>query len=163
MIILFLLHANTTCAPMHPAQIVMANQTHTKSGKLNLNITVVVHWIWPSLPIVVRGHWSANILAHWCALRQYWGPNTRGQTLWYSRYISCTLTSFTSPIGGTNISVRLAYFHSNRLLKVVGIEKRGGLGGWLLFEDAFGPGRSMSVYFLMLSSSFPQLIFVSYL
>ncbi len=45
-----------------------------------------------------------------------WGPNTRGQTLWYSTYISCTLISFISPIGGPNISVRLAYFHPNRLL-----------------------------------------------
>ena len=41
-------------------------------------------------------------------------------------------------------------------LKVVGNEKGGGSGGWLLFEDAFGPWRSMSVYFLMLPSSFPQ-------
>ncbi len=42
-----------------------------------------------------------------------WGPNTRGQTLWYSRY---HVTSFTSPIGGPNISMRLAYFHPDRLL-----------------------------------------------
>jgi hypothetical protein len=38
----------------------------------------------------------------------------------------------------------------------VGNEKGGGSGGWLLFEDAFGPWRSMSVYFLMLPSSFLQ-------
>jgi hypothetical protein len=31
-------------------------------------------------------------------------------------------------------------------LKVVGNEKGGGSGGWLLFEDAFGPWRSMSVF-----------------
>ena len=29
------------------------------------------------------------------------------------------LTSFTSPIGGPNISVRLAYFHPNRLFTVL--------------------------------------------
>jgi hypothetical protein len=46
-------------------------------------------------------------------------------------------------------------------LKVVGNEKGGGPGGWLLFEDAFGPWRSMSVYILMLPSSFPQRISVS--
>ena len=32
-------------------------------------------------------------------------------------------------------------------LKVVVIEKGRGLGGWLLFEDGFGPWRSMSVCF----------------
>ncbi len=46
-------------------------------------------------------------------------------------------------------------------LKVVGNEKGGGSGGWLLLEDAFGPWRSMSVYFLMLPLSFPQRISVS--
>ena len=35
-------------------------------------------------------------------------------------------------------------------LKVVGNEKWGRSGGWLQFEDAFRPWRSMSVYFLML-------------
>jgi hypothetical protein len=33
-------------------------------------------------------------------------------------------------------------------LKAVGNEKGGGSGGWLLFEDGFGPWRSMSVYCL---------------
>ncbi len=42
-------------------------------------------------------------------------------------------------------------------LKVVGNEKGGESGGWLLFEDAFGQWRSMSVYFLMLPSSFPNV------
>jgi hypothetical protein len=46
-------------------------------------------------------------------------------------------------------------------LEVVGNEKGGGLGGWLLFVDAFGPWRSMSVYCLMLPSSFHQNISVS--
>ncbi len=49
-------------------------------------------------------------------------------------------------------------YHVNITLKVVGNEKGGGSGGWRLFEDAFGPWRSMSVYFLMLPSSFPQRI-----
>jgi hypothetical protein len=48
-----------------------------------------------------------------------------------------------------------------QLLKVVGNEKGGGSGGWLLFEDAFGLWRSMSVSFLILPSSFPQHISVS--
>jgi hypothetical protein len=46
-------------------------------------------------------------------------------------------------------------------LKVVGNEKGGGSGGWLLFEDAFGPWRSMSVNYLILPSSSPQRISVS--
>jgi hypothetical protein len=46
-------------------------------------------------------------------------------------------------------------------LKVVGNEKGGGSGGWLLFEDGFRPWRSMSVYFLMLPSSFLRSISVS--
>jgi len=33
---------------------------------------------------------------HTCRRGGGWGPNTRGQTLWYSRY---HVTSFTSPIG----------------------------------------------------------------
>jgi hypothetical protein len=46
-------------------------------------------------------------------------------------------------------------------IKVVENEEGGGSGGWLLFKDAFGPWRSMSVYFLILPSSFPQRISVS--
>jgi hypothetical protein len=42
-------------------------------------------------------------------------------------------------------------------LKVVGNEKGGGSGGWLLFEDGFRPWRSMSVYFLMLPSYFLEV------
>jgi hypothetical protein len=48
-----------------------------------------------------------------------------------------------------------------KTLKVVGNEKGGRSGGWLQLEDAFGPWRSMPVYFLMLPSSFPQRISVS--
>jgi hypothetical protein len=33
-------------------------------------------------------------------------------------------------------------------------EKCGGSGSWQVFEDGFGPWRSMSVYFLMVPSSF---------
>ncbi len=46
-------------------------------------------------------------------------------------------------------------------LKEVGNEKGGGSGEWLLFEDGFRPWRSMSVYCLMLPSSFLQHISVS--
>jgi hypothetical protein len=48
-----------------------------------------------------------------------------------------------------------------RYLKVVTNEKLGGSGSWLVFEDGFGPWRSMSVYFLMLPWSFLQSISVS--
>ncbi len=34
------------------------------------------------------------------------------------------------------------------------MKKGGGSGSWPVFENGFGPGRSMSVYFLMLPSSF---------
>ncbi len=47
------------------------------------------------------------------------------------------------------------------VLKVVGNEKGGGSGGWLLFKDGFRPWPSMSVYFLMLPSSFLRSISVS--
>jgi hypothetical protein len=50
---------------------------------------------------------------------------------------------------------------SQLVLTVVGNEKGGGSGGWLLFKDAFGPWRSMSVYFLMLPPSFIQSISIS--
>jgi hypothetical protein len=46
-------------------------------------------------------------------------------------------------------------------LKVVGNEKLGGSGGWLLFKDGTGLWRSMSVCFLMLPSFFLQSISVS--
>ncbi len=46
-------------------------------------------------------------------------------------------------------------------LKVVTNEKWGGLGSWQVFEDGFGPWRSMFVYFLMLPSSFLRSISVS--
>jgi hypothetical protein len=46
-------------------------------------------------------------------------------------------------------------------LKVVGNEKGGGSGGWLLFEDGFKPWQLMSVYCLMLPPSFLQHISVS--
>jgi hypothetical protein len=52
---------------------------------------------------------------------------------------------------------------SPRHLKVVTNEKRGGSGSWLVFGDGFGPWRSMSVYFLMLPSSFLGSISVSFL
>ncbi len=45
------------------------------------------------------------------------------------------------------------------ILKVVGNENGGGLGGWLLFEDGFGPWRSVSVCFSILLSSFNEFPF----
>ncbi len=53
--------------------------------------------------------------------------------------------------------------HSLKIIKVVSNEKSGGSGGWLLFEDGFGPWRSMSVFFFILLSSFLQRISVSLL
>jgi len=38
---------------------------------------------------------------------------------------------------------------SRSFLKVVGNEKQGGSGVWLLLEYGAGPWRSMSVYFFM--------------
>jgi hypothetical protein len=58
-------------------------------------------------------------------------------------------------------SFERSFTHWTVPLKVVGNEKGGGSKAWLQFEDAFGPWRSMSVYFLMLPSSFPQRISVS--
>jgi len=46
-------------------------------------------------------------------------------------------------------------------LKVVTNEKRGESRSWQVFEDGTGPWRSMSVYFLMLPSSFLRSISVS--
>jgi hypothetical protein len=46
-------------------------------------------------------------------------------------------------------------------LKVETNEKRGESRSWQVFEDGTGPWRSMSVYFLMLSSSFLRSISVS--
>ncbi len=46
-------------------------------------------------------------------------------------------------------------------LKVVTNEKLRGSGSWLVLEDGFGLWRSMSVYFLMLPSSFLRSISVS--
>jgi hypothetical protein len=47
----------------------------------------------------------------------------------------------------------------NFFLNVVGNEKGGKLRGCLLFEDGFGPWRSMSVCFLILLSSFTSTNF----
>jgi hypothetical protein len=51
----------------------------------------------------------------------------------------------------------------NSHLKVVTNEKGGGSGSCLVFEDGSGPWQSMSVYFLMLPSSFLRSISISYL
>jgi hypothetical protein len=53
------------------------------------------------------------------------------------------------------------HFCKELALKVVGNEKGGGSGGWLLFEDGFGAKQSMSVYFLMFPLSFFRSISVS--
>ncbi len=50
------------------------------------------------------------------------------------------------------------------LLKVVGNEKQGGSGVWLLLEYGAGPWRSMSVYFfyvaVVFSSTYFRFLFV---
>ncbi len=43
-----------------------------------------------------------------------WGPNTRGQTLWYSRYVSCN--KFHIVFWRTEHFGAPSYFHPNRLL-----------------------------------------------
>ncbi len=64
-------------------------------------------------------------------------------------FLANSVTKFHILVKKTLYRAKVLYndtFH----LKVVGNEKGGGLGGWLLFEDGFGPWRSMSVCFLTL-------------
>ncbi len=56
-----------------------------------------------------------------------------------------------------------SFYTIKKCLKVVTNEKWKGSGSWLVFEDGFGLWRSMSVYFLMLPSSFLGSISVSFL
>jgi hypothetical protein len=88
---------------------------------------------------------------HWTLLNIYdgWGMDDDRTAIALPPFLS-----------GNNRS-QVRYVSGELALKVVGNEKGGGSGGWLLFEDAFGPRRSMSVYLLMLPSSFPQHISVS--
>jgi hypothetical protein len=108
-------------APMPPVPIVLAyKKTNTlQVHRVNRLGFLSSHPNWDPPPL--KPQMSVSPLWYQGDTLAYsrgggWGPNTRGQTLWYSRYISCTLTSFTSPIGRPNISVRLVYFHPNRLL-----------------------------------------------
>jgi hypothetical protein len=64
------------------------------------------------LPIGGGGHQCANILAHRSTLQAHTTSVRKGYTLSFFNI----MYSFTSPIGGPNMSVRLAYFHPNRLL-----------------------------------------------
>jgi hypothetical protein len=78
-------------------------------------------------------------------------------SIWMSASVSEALLSFRLSISYSMIMRTQAHCP----LKVVGNEKWGRSGGWLQFEDAFGPWRSMSVCFLMLLSSFLQSISIS--
>ncbi len=85
-------------------------QSITQSARLSLQssdwdpISLSRRWVCP--PFGTRG----DTLAYRRGVG--WGPNTRGQTLWYPRYVSCNKFH----IVYRHISVRLAYFHSNLLL-----------------------------------------------
>jgi hypothetical protein len=95
----------------------------SRSGGPNMKKILLAHFAWSALPIGGGGHRCANILVHRCTLRHYcWrtDPSCTPTLLVLEREPSSVLqyhvTSFTSPIGGPDISVRLAHFHPNRLL-----------------------------------------------
>ena len=91
-------------APMYPC----AN----RSGGPNTKKILLAHCAWSPLPIGGGGHRCANILAHRSTLHAHTTSVRKGYTF---RFFNI-MYSFKSPIGGPNISVRLAYFHPNRLL-----------------------------------------------
>ena len=83
-----------------------------RSGGPNTKKIVLAYCAWSPLPIGGGGHRCANILAHRSRLQAHTSSIRKGYTF---RFFNI-MYSFTSPIGGPNISVRLAYFHPNRLL-----------------------------------------------
>ena len=82
------------------------------NGGPNMKKKLLAHCAWSALPIGGGGHRCANILAHRSTLHAHTTSVRKGYTF---RFFNI-MYSFTSPIGGPNISVRLAYFHPNRLL-----------------------------------------------
>jgi hypothetical protein len=76
----------------------MADRTQKK-----IRETVLAHHAWSGLPIGGGGHRCANILAH-----RYIGAPIHPAPVVLG---PCSITN-----GRPNISVRLTYFHSNRLL-----------------------------------------------
>ena len=82
------------------------------NGEPNTKQKLLAHCVWSALPIGGGGHQCANILAHRSTLQAHTTSVRKGYTF---RFFNI-MYSFTSPIGGPNISVRLAYFHPNRLL-----------------------------------------------
>jgi hypothetical protein len=83
-----------------------------RSGGPNTKKILLAHCAWSPLPIAGGGHQCANILAHRSTLQAHTTSVRKGYTF---RFFNI-MYSFTSPIGGPNISVRLAYFHPNPLL-----------------------------------------------
>ena len=81
-------------------------------------------------------------------------------TFFQESFCACSFSNVERTFSDVDTLV-LIYLPSINSLKAVGNEKGGGFGGWLLFEDGFGPWRSMSVCFLILLSSFLQRIPVS--
>jgi len=80
-------HSDVPCANSISISIILYARLFLQSSELGPPNPLTHRWVCP--PFGARG-------GHTCRRGGGWGPNTRGQTLWYSRY---HVTSFTSPIG----------------------------------------------------------------
>jgi len=81
------------------------------NGGPNTKKKLLAHCVWSGLPIGGGGHRCANILAHRSTLPTEKETTCTSTMLVVWRHISCTFQR-----GAPNSSVRLAYFHTNRLL-----------------------------------------------
>jgi hypothetical protein len=112
--------ANSISAPKPPAPILMADRTQ----KMDKNVRIlnrqggeIIRCANNMFIYILKPTNESNVLAHFS-----W--HVEGLKMVLSKVhiylehhsIINHVTSFTSPIGGPNISVRLAYFHPNRLL-----------------------------------------------
>ncbi len=94
-------------AQMYPAPLLLAHRStlHAHTTSVRKGFTRVGAQMYPA-PL---------LLAHRSTLHAHTTSVRKGFTL---RFFNI-MYSFTSPIGGPKISVRLAYFHPNRLLTVL--------------------------------------------
>jgi hypothetical protein len=72
---------------------------------------LLAHCVWSGLPIGGGGHWCANILARRSTQRTEKETTCMSTMLVVWRHVSCMFQR-----GAPNSLVRLAYFHTNRLL-----------------------------------------------
>ncbi len=125
--------------------------------------------LFPALAARVRGKWPAICINdtvsllqphQWFSIFVFRWPTafttSPSQIFWESKNRSRCHSSYLN-ISFQNHPAKVNFFH----LKVVGIEKLGGLGVCILIEKGTGPWWSMPVYFLMDPSSFLQHISVS--